>query len=77
MPHSPDHCKACRTAAPEPGRTRCATCAAKRNAADAVRRAELRAGGKCLTCGKRALKGRAYCAIHRDYYRERARRAGA
>ncbi len=44
-----------------------------RRASDAVRRAELRAAGKCLTCGKRALKGRSYCTAHLAYYRERHR----
>lgn len=76
MPHSPDHCKACRVSAPEPGHTRCTPCAALRRAHDAAERAARRTAGRCLTCAGKAAKGRRYCRTHLAYYAARARAAG-
>lgn len=71
MPHAEGYCKSCRTAAVEPGRSRCEACAAARRAQDAAQRADRRERRRCLTCGRKARPGRSYCATHAAYYRER------
>lgn len=75
MPHDAQHCKSCRVAAPETWRTRCAACAAARRAKEAEQRESRRETGKCVTCARRAVKGRRYCRAHLDYYAARTREA--
>jgi hypothetical protein len=38
---------------------------------EAVRREALKARGKCVVCGKRAVDGLTVCRAHREYYRVR------
>jgi hypothetical protein len=56
---------------PEPARTRCSACAARRRDEDAATREERRQRAACLTCGKRVVRDRRYCRAHLLYYRAR------
>ncbi len=60
---------------PEEGRRRCAACAERHRQRSAARRAELKSRGKCVVCGKRAVKGMTVCKEHREYYRQRDEQA--
>ena len=55
---------------PEPDRSRCAACREKHRAASAVRRAALKARGRCVVCAAHAEHG-TLCVQHRAYYAER------
>ncbi len=77
MPHDAEHCVACRTQLAAPGRTRCGPCAAKRRRQEAEQREERREAGACVTCGKRAARGRSLCTKHLAYYAERTAAAKA
>jgi hypothetical protein len=66
-------CKDC-GAPPEPDRSRCATCARRHAAAEAERREEHKARGRCVVCGKQAQKGRTLCLLHLTYYTTRERK---
>jgi len=73
--------KACTDCASPPahGHRRCAPHLAERRALEARQRADRRAAGLCVTCGRGAVPGLSLCAHHREYYRARdeSRRAGA
>jgi hypothetical protein len=63
--------------ASEPDRSRCRDCARARRRADRDLYAERRRRGRCLTCGRKAKRGRRYCVAHLTYYLERYYRCGA
>lgn len=71
----PGRCKDCAATAPK-GTSRCDGCRAAHNAREAARRAERRTAGKCVVCGKAAVKidGKPLrtCKAHREYFRARA-----
>ncbi|HEY3256265.1 MAG TPA: hypothetical protein VGJ91_20040 [Polyangiaceae bacterium] len=70
-------CKDC-PANHEPGKSRCTDCAARHRKAAALKAAERRKAGKCVTCGGKVAKikqggGPAkYCKEHLAYYAARA-----
>ena len=78
-------CKDCHVNAPEDGRSRCESCAAKRRERERIQREERRKRGACLTCGrpvkfdrktkKRPERVYRYCREHLKYYAERQREA--
>jgi len=65
-------CHEC-SAAPEPGKRRCAEHLAAAREREAERREARKDAGKCVVCGERALKGKTLCTKHAEYYRRRNR----
>lgn len=61
-------CGDCHVEEPVQGLSRCQSCREKFNAKEAIRRADRRAKGLCVTCGKPAAKDRKYCTEHLAYY---------
>jgi hypothetical protein len=63
-------CREC-SSAPAPGRVRCKPCLAVAREREAARREAHRAAGRCVVCGRKAMRERSMCNEHLAYYRAR------